>query len=58
MAAGHSVDPARWRGLLDAGLTRVAGQFARVEPLRTATAPFGSQLCRSGFTAYRAAACS
>ena len=41
MAAGHSVDPAQWRGLLDAGLARVAGRFARVEPLRTAAAPFG-----------------
>ena len=41
MAAGHSVDPAQWRGLLDARLARVAGRFARVEPLRTVAAPFG-----------------
>ena len=39
VAAGHSVDPAQWRGLLDAGLARVAGRFARVEPLGTAPAP-------------------
>jgi hypothetical protein len=41
MAAGHSVDPAQWRGLLDAGLARVAGRFARIEPLRTTAAAFG-----------------
>src|SRR4029453_8712023 len=41
VAAGHSADPAQWRGLLDAGLARVAGRFARVEPLRTVAAPFG-----------------
>src|SRR5918993_443239 len=41
MPAGHSLDPAQWRGLLDAGLARVAGRFARVEPLRTVAAPFG-----------------
>ncbi len=32
MAAGHSVDPARWQGDLDGLLGRVAGRFGRVEP--------------------------
>jgi SRSO17 transposase len=32
VAAGHSVDPARWQGELDALLGRVAGRFGRVEP--------------------------
>jgi SRSO17 transposase len=36
MAAGHSVDPARWRGLFDELMCLIAGRFARVEPRRTA----------------------
>jgi SRSO17 transposase len=36
VAAGHSVDPARWRVLFDELMFRVAGRFARVEPRRTA----------------------
>ncbi|GGW72558.1 transposase [Streptomyces xantholiticus] len=38
MAAGHSVDPARWRDLFDALMGRIAGRFARVEPRRRARA--------------------
>ena len=36
MAAGHSVDPAGWRGLFDELMFLVAGRFGRVEPRRTA----------------------
>jgi SRSO17 transposase len=36
VAAGHSVDPARWRVLFDELMSVVAGRFARVEPRRTA----------------------
>ena len=36
MAAGHSVDPARWRVLFDELMSLVAGRFGRVEPRRTA----------------------
>jgi SRSO17 transposase len=36
VAAGHSVDPARWRVLFDELMCLVAGRFARVEPRRTA----------------------
>jgi SRSO17 transposase len=36
VAAGHSVDPARWRVLFDELMFGVAGRFARVEPRRTA----------------------
>jgi hypothetical protein len=32
--AGHSVDPVRWHGELDALLGRVAARFGRVEPRR------------------------
>jgi SRSO17 transposase len=38
MAAGHSVDPARWQAALDEVLGRIAGRFARVEPRRRARA--------------------
>jgi SRSO17 transposase len=38
VAAGHSVDPARWLGLFDELLGRVAGRFGRVEPRRRARA--------------------
>jgi hypothetical protein len=38
VAAGHSVDPARWQGELDALLGRVAARFGRVEPRRRARA--------------------
>jgi SRSO17 transposase len=38
VAAGHSVDPARWQGELDELLGRVAGRFGRVEPRRRAKA--------------------
>jgi SRSO17 transposase len=34
VAAGHSVDPAAWAGLLDELMARVAGRFGRVEPRR------------------------
>src|SRR5947209_5098232 len=37
-AVGHSVDPARWQGLLDEVAARIAGRFVRVEPRRTARA--------------------
>ena len=36
VAAGHSVDPARWRGLFDELMFLVAARFGRVEPRRTA----------------------
>ncbi|MGW8701478.1 hypothetical protein ACWGOK_31930 [Streptomyces eurythermus] len=32
MAAGHSVDPARWRAMFDQVMARIAGRFRRVEP--------------------------
>jgi SRSO17 transposase len=38
VAAGHSVDPARWQASLDEVLSRVAGRFGRVEPRRRARA--------------------
>ena len=38
MAAGHSVDLARWPGLLDELMGRIGGRFARVEPRRRARA--------------------
>lgn len=36
MAAGHRIDPAGWRAVLDEVRARIAGRFARVEPRRTA----------------------
>jgi SRSO17 transposase len=36
VAAGHSVDPARWLGLFDEVMGRVAGRFPRVELRRRA----------------------
>ncbi|GAA0400606.1 hypothetical protein GCM10009541_49690 [Micromonospora gifhornensis] len=36
MAACHSVDPGRWRVVLDEAVTRVAGRFVRAEPRATA----------------------
>ncbi|WP_444544792.1 IS701 family transposase [Streptomyces anulatus] len=38
MAAGHSVDPARWWAMFDQSMARIAGRFRRVEPRSTATA--------------------
>jgi DDE superfamily endonuclease len=38
VAAGHSVDPLRWRAALDELLGRIAGRFGRVEPRRHARA--------------------
>ena len=38
MAAGHSLDVARWLELFDEVLGRIAGRFARVEPRRRARA--------------------
>jgi hypothetical protein len=38
VAAGHSVDPARWPGMLDELMGRIGGRFARVEPWRRARA--------------------
>ena len=38
VAAGHSVDPARWLGLLDELMLRVGPRFRRVEPRRRARA--------------------
>jgi hypothetical protein len=34
VAAGESVDPARWQVLFDELMGRIAGRFARVEPRR------------------------
>ncbi|MEU4473132.1 transposase [Micromonospora sp. NPDC023888] len=36
MAVGHSVDPARWRVILDEAVTRVADRFVRAKPRATA----------------------
>jgi SRSO17 transposase len=36
VAAGHSVDPARWQEAFDGLMSRIAGRFARVEPRRRA----------------------
>ncbi|CAM5739798.1 hypothetical protein SHIRM173S_00924 [Streptomyces hirsutus] len=36
MAAGHSIDPARWREAFEALLRQIAGRFKRVEPRRRA----------------------
>ncbi|MEU6615589.1 hypothetical protein ABZ933_17745 [Streptomyces parvus] len=38
MAAGHSVDPARWRMMFDQAMARIAGRFGRVEPRASARA--------------------
>ena len=38
MAAGHGVDPARWRAMFDQAMARIAGRFQRVEPRATARA--------------------
>jgi SRSO17 transposase len=38
VAAGHSVDPIRWRAAFDELMGRVAGRFGRVEPRRHARA--------------------
>jgi SRSO17 transposase len=38
VAAGHSVDLARWQELFEELLGRVAGRFGRVEPRRRAKA--------------------
>jgi hypothetical protein len=32
VAAGHSIDPARWREAFEVAMGRIAGRFARVEP--------------------------
>ncbi|QCD60086.1 hypothetical protein CEB94_38895 [Streptomyces hawaiiensis] len=34
VAAGQSMDPARWRGAFEVLMGRIAGRFARVEPPR------------------------
>ncbi len=36
VAAGHSIEPARWRDAFEGLLGRIAGRFARVEPRRRA----------------------
>ncbi len=38
VAAGHSVDPARWRETFDQLMARLTGRFTRVEPRRRARA--------------------
>jgi SRSO17 transposase len=38
VAAGHSVDPARWLDVFDELMDQVAGRFSRVEPRRRARA--------------------
>jgi SRSO17 transposase len=38
VAAGHSVDAARWLGIFDELMSRIAGRFGRVEPRRRARA--------------------
>ncbi|MFH8886320.1 hypothetical protein [Streptomyces californicus] len=41
LAAGHSVDPARWQEAFDALMDRIAGRFTRVEF-------FGEPECTAG----------
>ena len=36
VAAGHSIDPGRWKAEFDGLMARIAGRFARVEPRRLA----------------------
>lgn len=36
MAAGHSIDPARWQDMFEALMGRIAGRSTRVEPRRPA----------------------
>jgi SRSO17 transposase len=36
VAAGHSVDPARWQEAFEGLMSRISGRFARVEPRRRA----------------------
>ena len=36
MAAGHSVDPARWQEAFEGLMSRIAGRFTRVESRRRA----------------------
>lgn len=36
VAAGHSIDSARWQDTFEALMGRIAGRFARVEPRRRA----------------------
>jgi hypothetical protein len=36
VAAGHSIDPARWREAFEGLMERLAGRFTRVEPRRRA----------------------
>jgi SRSO17 transposase len=36
VAAGHSIDPARWQDPFEVLMGRIAGRFARVEPRRCA----------------------
>ncbi|KES06299.1 transposase [Streptomyces toyocaensis] len=38
MAAGHSIDTARWRAMFDQAVARIAGRFRRVEPRATTRA--------------------
>jgi len=37
-AAGPSVDPGRWLGILDEAMACISGRFRRVEPRRRARA--------------------
>jgi hypothetical protein len=32
VAAGHRIDPARWRAAFEVAMSRIAGRFARYEP--------------------------
>jgi DDE superfamily endonuclease len=36
VAAGHSIDPVRWREAFEVAMGRISGRFARVEPRRRA----------------------
>ncbi|MFI0779397.1 hypothetical protein [Streptomyces sp. NPDC021212] len=38
MAAGHSVELARWRTMFDQAMAQIAGRFGRVDPWATARA--------------------
>jgi SRSO17 transposase len=46
VAAGQSVDPARWQTMFDELMGRVAGRFSRVEPRRRARAFVAGLLAR------------
>ncbi|MFE9364652.1 transposase, partial [Streptomyces sp. NPDC006978] len=47
MAAGHSIDGARWRAMFEQAMARIAARFSRVEPRATARAHLLGLLSRA-----------